>query len=278
MRPALQAVARRSAGPFTRRDALRCGYTERELKTLTGAGGRRAAAWVVLDRGVYVDRGLFDSLDADGRYLLRVRAKALTLGRPAVFSHASAAALLGMPLRPRWHALVHVTRPDVHGGRSEGGVKHHRAGLDEQSVIARGGLRFTDLARTGVDIARENGFEDGVVALDAAKRMGADEVQLQGCLELMCSWGHVGDARAAVEFADAGAQNPGESLMRVMLGELDLGKIETQYLVTDGHRTAYADARIGRHLFEFDGRVKYVERALGGVADRPAGEIVWEEK
>ena len=43
--------------------------------------------------------------------------------------------------------------------------------------------------------------------------------------------------------------------MRVMLGELGLGKIETQYLVTDGYRTAYADARIGRHLFEFDGRV-----------------------
>ena len=278
MRPALQAVAARNAGPFTRQDALRCGYTERELKTLTGRSGRRAGDWVVLARGVYADRVLFESCDADGRYLLQVRARALTLRTSGVFSHASAAVLHTMPLRPRWQALVHVTRPDVHGGRSQGGVKHHRAMLGERSVIDRGGLRFTDLARTGVDIAREHGFEDGVVALDAALRMGAGEVQLQESLEAMSSWAHVGDVRAAVEFADAGAHNPGESLMRVMLGELGLGKIETQYLVTDGYRTAYADARIGRHLFEFDGRVKYVERDLGGVAYRPPGEIVSEEK
>ena len=36
--------------------------------------------------------------------------------------------------------------------------------------------------------------------------------------------------------------------------------------------------RIGCHVFEFDGRVKYRRTEDGGVADRPPDEVVWEEK
>ena len=36
--------------------------------------------------------------------------------------------------------------------------------------------------------------------------------------------------------------------------------------------------RIGCHVFEFDGRVKYRRPEQGGVADRPADEVVWDEK
>ena len=60
--------------------------------------------------------------------------------------------------------------------------------------------------------------------------------------------------------------------------ELDIGRPETQFRVTDGHRTAYVDMRVGRHLFEFDGRLKYRGRASGGVADRPIEDVLWDEK
>lgn len=274
MRPDLQAIATRNGGVVTRADALRCGYTERELRTLTGHRG----GWVVVRRGCYVERTLWEHADEDTRYQLTVRAAVLVQTRSAVVSHGSAAVLLGLPMRPRWREVVHVTRPGVTGSRTEGGVKHHRAGYAERDLTVVDGLVTTGLARTGVDIGREHGFVDGVVACDAALRLGATPAQLERALEAMTCWPHVTEARSAVRVADGGAQTVGESLLRVMVLELDIGRPETQYRVVEGTRWADADLRVGRHLFEFDGRIKYLDRVHGGVADRPVSQVLWEEK
>lgn len=274
VRPQLQAIASRNCGVVTRRDAVECGYTERELRTLTGHRG----AWVVVRRGCYAERGLWDELDEDGRYLLRVRAAALAQAVPAVVSHTSAAVVHGMPVRPHWRELVHVTRPGVTGSRTENAVKHHRAGYEARDLVAVEGLCVTGLARTAVDVAREHGFEDGVCAADAALRLGARRSEMRDVVVRMSSWPHVTQARAAVEVADGGAQNIAETLLRLMVIELEIGTPQTQYVVREGSRWAAADVKVGRHLFEFDGRVKYLDRDCGGVADRPVNEVVWHEK
>lgn len=274
MRPGLRARAAAHGGVFTRRHAVECGYSERELKTLTGHRG----AWVVVRRGAYADRSLWDSLDEDGRYLLRVRAVALALRHAAVVSHGSAAVVLGMPMRPRWRELAHVTRPGVHGSRTENGVKHHLGTLAEHDLVVVGGLRVTGLARTALDVGREHGYEDGVVAADAALRLGATREDLVRGLEPMRCWPGITPARAAVEVADAGAQTVGESLLRLMVLELEIGTPQTQFVITEGGRRAEVDLRVGRHLFEFDGRVKYRGRESGGVADEPPEQVVWREK
>lgn len=274
MRPELRARAGRQGGVFTRHQARACGYTERELKTHTGHKG----AWVVVRRGCYAERVLWDRLDDDGRYLLLVRAVALGMRSDAVVSHTSAAALLGMPLRPRWRELAHVTRLGVRGSRTENGVKHHRGELAEGDTRTAAGVVVTGPARTALDIAREHGFEDGVVAADAALRMGSRPDELAAQLETMSSWPYVTAARAAVAVADGGAQTVGETLLRLAVLELGIGVPETQFVVEDESRRAEVDLRVGRHLFEFDGRVKYVDRARGGVAERPVEEIVWLEK
>lgn len=244
------------------------------MKTLTGHGGD----WVVVRRGVYVERALWESCDDDARYLLGVRAAAVNLRCDAVISHSSSAVLLRMPMRPKWRKLVHVTRPGVRGGRTEGGIKHHLAGYDESDLSQVGGLTTTGLARTAVDIGREFGYEDGVVAGDAALRAGASRAELDRAIARMASWPRITGARAALEVADKGAENPGESLARLLVLELDIGVPETQFEVANQGRRAIADLRVGRHLFEFDGKVKYMRRERGGVADRPPEEIVWEEK
>ncbi len=193
MRPALEARAVRTGGVITRRDALATGYTERELRTLTGHSGD----WVIVRRGCYAERWRWERLDDDGRYALRVRAAVLTSTRPAVVSHTAAAALHAMPLRPRWRDLVHLTRPGVHGSRTEGGVKHHLAGLGPMDLAEVDGTWCTSLARTAVDVAREHGFEDGVVAMDAALRFGATRAELEAALRRMRFWPHVHRAREA---------------------------------------------------------------------------------
>jgi len=276
LRPALRAVADRNCGVFTRRDAINAGYTERELKTLTGRTGR----WVVLRRGVYAERSLYEACDDDGRYLLEVRASGLSLGRhDPVMTHSSAAVALELPVRPWWRKLTHTTLFVVGAATTENGTKHHKGLLPDVDVQTVKGLRVTALARTAVDIGREFGFEDGVIAADAALRLGATKAEMQRVLAGMTCWPGIVASRQAVAFADPGAENLAESLMRIMVAELDLGEnIETQFLVAEGGRRARVDLRVGRDLFEFDGRVKYLERDLGGVADRPPSQVVWEEK
>ncbi len=214
----------------------------------------------------------------DERYRLGVEAVVLSGWSGATISHTSAAAVHGLPIRPRWRRLHHVTRPDVLGGRTDNGVTHHRARLSGSDLAVVHGLSVTGLARTAVDIARLHGFTDGVVAADAALRSGASRAELSIMLERGRNWPFNTRARAAVRVADAGAATIGESLLRLMVLELRIGVPETQFLVTDGRRSAYADLRVGRHLFEFDGRVKYRLPHEGGVSDRPAHEVVWEEK
>jgi hypothetical protein len=36
--------------------------------------------------------------------------------------------------------------------------------------------------------------------------------------------------------------------------------------------------RVGRHIFEFDGRAKYRHIDDGGLASKPADQVVWDEK
>ncbi len=274
MRPRLAGLAAKQGGVVTRRQAVDCGYTERELRTVTGHFG----SWSTIRRGVYVERRLWEAASDDARYVLQVRAAALNLRGDAVVSHQSAAALLGLPLRPSGRELVHVTRPGVTGSRTEHGVCHHLAALGKDDVVDLGGLRVTSPARTCLDIGRHAGFESAVVAGDAALREGTTREQLEAALARMQNWPGVTAARAAARVVDGGAQSVGETLTRLLILELDIGVPETQYVVDTGTFRAVVDLRVGAHLFEFDGRVKYVGRERGGVADRPVEEILWEEK
>ncbi len=60
--------------------------------------------------------------------------------------------------------------------------------------------------------------------------------------------------------------------------ELGIGRPETQFPVRLSAGVAWTDLRVGCHVFEFDGRVKYRRIDQGGVAQRPAEEVVWEER
>src|SRR3546814_5957522 len=72
-------------------------------------------------------------------------------------------------------------------------------------------------------------------------------------------------ARAGVEDSDGGAESVGETLARDFLSGLGLGPVTTQFSVAAGGSVHFVDLRVGRHLVEFDGRVKYQRRDQGGV-------------
>jgi hypothetical protein len=258
-------------GLITRRRALEAGVDDRQLRVLV-----RDGALIRLRRGVYVDAEVWHALDAfRGQPLLRARAAQLTLQCEHVLSHDSAALALGMGVPDPVQALVHVTRRKVHGDAIRAGVKHHLAPYAPPQVVVVEGLRVLDAARTALDMAREHGLVAGVACCDAALRAGVTFDDLATARRGMWCWPESKVVDAAIAMADPGAESWLESEGRVLVTGLGIGRPETQFGLTDGGRTAWCDLRVGRHVFEVDGRLKYVaDTAFGGTPD----EALWNEK
>jgi hypothetical protein len=271
----------RLLGAFARRGQL---MTRRQLAVEGATPGEvdrwtRAGHLVAVRRGVYAPREFWDTLDErHGRPLYAARAASAAMFQPHLMSHSSAALELDLPILRPVAPLIHVTRFGVVGSRTRFGVKHHTAPFVPGQIVFVDGRPLLDHARTVADIAREEGLQAGVVAADSALRTGVPFSALWAAVDTMAYWPHVRTVRAALDLADPGAESVGETLARLMLIELGLGRPETQFGLRDGGREAFCDLRLGRHVFEFDGRVKYRRESAGGVAVTDADEVVWREK
>ena len=274
MNPLFLARLRRQRGLIRRNDAVQCGMAEHELEVML-----RRGELVVVRHGVYALATDWDQLDA---YVeqprQRARAAHMTMVTDHVMSHDSAARELGLAILRPPRELVHITRPGVHGSRTEHGVKHHLAPYRDDQVVIVDGIPVLDMARTAVDMAREHGVMGGLPTFDSALRAGVPRPAFTRALAPMRSWPHVRRARTCVGLADGGAETVAETLGRLLLKELGLGPIETQFPVPVPGGVAWCDLRVGRHLFECDGRVKYLGADRGGVADRPVEDVLWDEK
>jgi hypothetical protein len=275
MHPKALAVMAQQWGLITTDQALEAGMTHDQISVLL-----RSRDWVSVRYAVYALRSSWESWDEfTGRPLARARAAHLTMWKPHVMSHDSAALELAMPILAATPELVHITRPDVRGSRHECGVKHHGARHLPEQVDIVGRIAVLEPSRTAVDIGREHGFVHGVVACDSALRMGVAREELRGVLRQMRNWPGITQARQAVEFADGRSESVGETLARILVEEMGLGPVvEPQFRLVIEGRLIRCDLRVGRHIFEFDGKAKYRPIELGGLADKPAEEVVWDEK
>lgn len=269
-----RAKSATQGGLLTRRDALDAGMLPSEI-TASIRGGQL----VVVRRGVYVDAEVWSMLDVHrGRPRLEARAAVLTMHRGWVLSHDSAAHELGLELlRPRY-PHVHITRPGFTSAWTRYGVKHHYARFRPSQLLEIEGFPVLDPARTAIDIGREHGEWAGIVACDSAMRHGITRSALIEAHLPMDFWPYITRARAAVDFADPRAENAAESLGRILVAELGVGDPDPQFPVAIATGVAWCDIRVGNHLFEIDGRIKYLDEERGGVATGPIEDVLWEEK
>lgn len=273
-RRAVRRLGLSGDGLIARAEALAEGLSPQDVKRLVHAG-----VWVRVRRGFYSPREYWDSLDGwRGRPLLVVRAAHRGVQRPHVVSHSSGAVVLDLPHLRVGDGLVHLTQYGAPRARVRNGVKHHHARFDSAEVLTVEGLPVLGLARTALDIAREQGFAAGVCAIDAARQREVSLSELASARAPMWHWPFVSVADEALAFSDPRAESIGESLSRILLDEAGLGPIQTQFEIHDGTRAARVDLRVGRHLVEFDGLVKLRPLDRGGVADRLPEEIVAAEK
>jgi Transcriptional regulator, AbiEi antitoxin len=269
-----RAKAAEQFGLLTRRDALDAGMTP---SLITAA--IRSGDLVVVRRGVYALGDVWAELDEyRGRHRLRSRAATLVMHRGWVLSHDSSADEHDLQLLRPAEPHVHITRPGFTSAWTRYGVKHHYARYRPSQVTEVEGVAVLDMARTVADVAREHGEQAGVVTADSAMRHGVSRTQLLEAVAPMDQWPYSTFARNAIDLADPRAENANESLGRLLVMELGIGDPDPQFPVRTEEGIKWCDIRVGNHLFECDGRIKFLPPERGGVASRPVEDILWDEK
>lgn len=279
MRGGLAGIAAGQAGLFLRRQALACGYSSGEFQALTKRNG---GPWKRVRYGVYILREEWVATPPSDRARLLDRAAALVCNHDAVLSHSSAARMLDIPVVETDDQLSHVTRiGNSRTAKVEAGIKHHRARLPSGDITRVDGLACTTALRTVVDMTREFGFRTGLVAADAALRAGACREALLERASAMTHEPGGPAVKAMVTMADPGAQTPIETLGRIVLTDMGIADLRLQYRI-DLPLGGFAEVDLYspslHHIFECDGRLKYVDQYDDRGRPRSADDVLWLEK
>ena len=236
-------------------------------------------------RGVYVESGAW--LNASWRERYRVRIEAVARLHPdTVFSHESAALIWDLPLL-RSPARVHSRVPTDSTRESTTLLRRHAIGNDPAATV-RNGLRVTSLATTLADACTIADRAAAMCIVDAGLRVDPGDntravpTKAQVIAEIRALRTAPGAVRAvrALDFADARAESPGESVTRVQLHALGFPTPQLQVAFDDDRgRIGTVDFFWPEHrlIAEFDGAVKYGDQRRFA-KHLTAAEILVEEK
>jgi hypothetical protein len=187
-----------------------------------------------------VRRGLYVAAEPQslGRFAYRAlvaRNNALAASkavRGSTMSHRSAALWHGLPVLDTSAPCVTVTPGP---SPNQPGVHLHRARLQPAHLDPVGRVPVTSAARTVVDLGREHGIAEAVVAADAALRKELVTLNdLHDVLGECRGWPGTRAARSAVELSDGRSESVLESLSRLAIHEHDLPVPALQVELRDG--------------------------------------------
>ncbi|MDZ7577853.1 MAG: hypothetical protein U0904_06745 [Candidatus Nanopelagicales bacterium] len=255
--------AGQSGGIVMREDLGLQGYGEWEIRRLS-------ASLVQVRRGAYC---LEPPTTPEAMHVLMARAALKSHCDSQFLSHASAALAWGLPLFRVDLARVHLSRDRGQRAKTTPGIRYHNYPvIPEDQTHQLPNVRVTAATRTVIDCAVTLPTDSAVVIVDAALHRGMTSLShLSERVSAMTRRKGLSAARRVLALADIKAESPGESRLRLLLGDLGI-HVVSQAVINDGARTlARADFRIrdSRVLIEFDGRAKY--------KDDPE-RYHWEEK
>ena len=226
-----------------------------------------------LDRYLVVGACLTEQARSDDTLAHRLEAEALLATYPdCVASAHSAAVLRGLPT---FELPSYATATRAEGAWRGGNRRVRIAPLPAHHVDSIDGKSVTSAARTVVDIARTSSLRSAAVTGDAALRAGLLKSDLKSMVDECAAWSDVGKASMAVEFMDARAESPLESLSRVVFHERGVPPPEPQVEIVVAGVVYRVDFlwKEARVIGEADGRGKYSLDPF-----RTAEQVVWAEK
>ena len=250
---------------FSRRDALDCGFTQRQVDHRLATG-----AWRRERSGLYVDATAAAAHDQRDEFLIDLLAaqRRVTDG---VVSHQAAALLHDLPVFGPLEPLT-LTRPATRGRTPAAypGLRVLTAALPARDVMELDGLLVTTRERTVCDRARTSSFRSGVVTADAALRTGVERGELLAVLARCHRWPGKRRAVEVVTFADGRSESVLESVSRVSFRDTGVPAPALQVEIVDelGWLIGRVDFYWDEHgvVGEADGAVKYASSADAGVA------------
>lgn len=246
----------------------------------------RRGTLVRLKQGVYLDCALWETLRSPDRHRLLATIAERVAGPGLVFSHQTAAALLGLPVLGRWPDRAHVLRDCASGGRSTTVLAVHTVGLHGVPVETADGLIVTAAPRTLIDLALTLPFLSAVVATDAAvlvdRRTHEFLTTLDDVRDLLDRMSPLRGLHRVLAVLDAStplSESVGETLCRLIIAELgfDVPELQMEFRDEEG-LIGFADFTwvSCRLIAEFDGLVKYTdEQFRHGLSE---SEVVVREK
>lgn len=217
--------------PFTSSEAAALGVSRHLIRHLLREGYLRKVF-----HGIFVATQVPDSVDS--------RAAALSLVVPptAIATDRTAAWLHGVPILPR--TRTRDVPPlqifsDAESRLRRPGVSSGIRALEAYDITTVGSVRVTTPLRTALDLGRLLWRFDALAALDGFLRAGVSHLTLLAQVERFRGYRGVVQLRALAEIADARAESPAESALRLHWLESGAPTPEPQVWVYDGDRPRY---------------------------------------
>lgn len=190
-----------TTGPFTVADARRLGLTRWQL---------RGSSWRRISGGLYVWVGLQQTS------LMAIAGHRRRLPPGAVFSGRTAAWLHGFDSSPG--EPPEVTVPYGCGVSARAGISIRHGTLTDTDVVEQRGLPATSPVRTVFDLARRLPLVDAVAAVDTALHHRIVELgEFRSYVVAHSRCVGVAQARRVTDLADASAESPMETRLRMLL-------------------------------------------------------------
>ena len=169
--------------------------------------------------------------------------------RKAVLVDCSAARLNGVWTIARGEPVTLAVpngRPASINGSWTGYEYRHRR-IPEADIIHDGPVRYTNAIRTAVDIARERGVREGVIAMDSVLSGHGDHLyeellhQFRATIARLAGTKGIANARKALPLASRLSDSPYESLLRLILDaygvpyrtQAAIGRYRVDFLIGD---------------------------------------------
>lgn len=237
--------------PFTAPQAHAVGLDRNQLGRLVRAGHLRRVF-----RGVYVDSS------AEDTPVTRARALRLVVPRHVVVTEELSAWLRGVDLRARGDHIVppplSVTVPLDRTRVRQHGTHGSRRMLEPRDVEELMGVLRTTSLRTAIDLGRKRPPPRALAAIDGLMHTG--DFDRPGLLDEAARFrGYRGvvQLRELAQIADAAAESPAESVMRLLWVDADLPPVTTQISVCNALGVEVYRLDMGlpeiRYAAEYDG-------------------------